>query len=241
MRVSFLCPYRCSHVGVYPLCTRFLILVRLIAIIAFFVWRIKHKNHDGVWLWVMSMVADVWFGFSWLLNQLPKLNLIKRVPDVAAIREQYDNSTSTESKLPRIDVFVTTVDRVDEPILYTVNSILSILATDYPVEKYACCLSDDGGSLIHYEAMFEVAKIAELWVPFCQKHRIEPRAPENYFGVKRQPYMGTMHEEYMSDHRRVRREYEEFKVRIESIFTTIHKRSEAYHSKNGKEDGLKGT
>jgi mixed-linked glucan synthase len=108
-----------------------LILLRLIAIIAFFIWRIKHKNHDGVWLWKMSMAGDVWFGFSWLLNQLPKLNPIKRVPDLAAIREQYGSSTSTESKLPGIDVFVTTVDPVDEPILYTVNSILSILATDY--------------------------------------------------------------------------------------------------------------
>ncbi|KAK3125327.1 hypothetical protein QOZ80_7BG0603390 [Eleusine coracana subsp. coracana] len=215
---------------------RFLILVRLIAIVAFFTWRIKHKNQDGVWLWYMSMVGDVWFGFSWLLNQLPKLNPIKRVPDLTAIRDQYDSS-----KLPGIDVFVTTVDPVDEPILYTVNSILSILATDYPVEKYACYLSDDGGSLIHYEAMFEVAKFAELWVPFCRKHRIEPRAPENYFGVKRRPYIGTMQEEFKSDHRRVRREYEEFKVRIESLFTTIHQRSEVYNSKNGKEHGMKGT
>jgi mixed-linked glucan synthase len=131
----------------------------------------------------MSMAGDVWFGFSWLLNLLPKLNPIKRVPDLTTIKEQYNfASTSTESKLPGIDVFVTTVDPVDEPILYTVNSILSILATDYPVQKYACYLSDDGGSLIHYEAMFEVAKFAELWVSFCRKHRTEPRAPESYFG-----------------------------------------------------------
>jgi mixed-linked glucan synthase len=190
----------------------------------------------------MSMAGDVWFGFSWLLNLLPKLNPIKRVPDLTTIKEQYDfASTSTESKLPGIDVFVTTVDPVDEPILYTVNSILSILATDYPVQKYACYLSDDGGSLIHYEAMFEVAKFAELWVSFCRKHRTEPRAPESYFGVKRQPYMGTMQEEFMGDHRRVRREYEEFKVRIESLFTTIHKRSESYNWKNGKEDGIEAT
>ncbi|XP_062189873.1 putative mixed-linked glucan synthase 1 [Phragmites australis] len=215
---------------------RFLILLRLIAIIAFFVWRIKHKNHDGVWLWFMSMVGDVWFGFSWLLNQLPKLNPIKHVPDLAAIRDHYDSS-----KLPGIDVFVTTVDPVDEPILYTVNSILSILATDYPVDKYACYLSDDGGTLIHYEAMFEVANFAKLWVPFCRKHSVEPRAPENYFGVKRQSYIGSMQEEFMSDHRRVRREYEEFKVRIDSLFTTIHQRSEAYNSKNTEKDGVKAT
>ncbi|XP_062187710.1 mixed-linked glucan synthase 4-like [Phragmites australis] len=220
---------------------RFLILLRLIAIIAFFIWRIKHKNQDGVWLWVMSMAGDVWFGFSWVLNQLPKLNPVKRVPDLTAIRDQYDSSTSSESKLPGIDVFVTTVDPVDEPILYTVNSILSILAADYPVEKYACYLSDDGGTLIHYEAMLEVAKFATLWIPFCRKHSIEPRAPENYFEVKRRPYMGSMQEEFMSDHRRVRREYEEFKVRIDSLFNTIQQRSEAYTGKNTEENGVKAT
>ncbi|KAJ1276967.1 hypothetical protein BS78_05G257600 [Paspalum vaginatum] len=219
---------------------RLLILLRLIAIVSFFIWRIRRRNHDGVWLWAMSMVGDVWFGFSWVLNQFPKLNPIKRVPDLTAIRDQYE-STSGECRLPGIDVFVTTVDPVDEPILYTVNSILSILATDYPVEKHACYLSDDGGTLVHYEAMFEVASFAKLWVPFCRKHSVEPRAPESYFGVKRRVYTGSMQEELMSDHRRVRREYEEFKVRIDSLFNTIYQRSEAYNRKNTKEDGVKAT
>ncbi|CAD6255029.1 unnamed protein product [Miscanthus lutarioriparius] len=217
---------------------RFVILLRLIAIIAFFIWRIRNRNHDGVWLWATSMVGDVWFGFSWVLNQLPKLNPIKRVPDLAAIRDQHEHSTSGESNsnLPGIDVFITTVDPVDEPILYTVNSFLSILATDYPVEKYACYLSDDGGTLVHYEAMLEVASFAKLWAPFCRKHGVEPRAPESYFGVKRQPYTGSMQEEFASDHRRVRREYEEFKVRIDSLFSTIYQRSEAYNRKHAKDD-----
>ena len=169
-----------------------MILLRLIAIIALFIWRTRNRNRDGVWLWATSMVGDVWFGFSWVLNQLPKLNPIKRVPDLAAIRDQHESSTSGESNLPGIDVFLATVDPVDEPVLYTVNSVLSILATDYPVEKYACYLSDDGGTLVHYEAMLEVASFAKLWIPFCRKHGVEPRAPESYFGVKRQPYTGSM-------------------------------------------------
>jgi hypothetical protein len=53
--------------------------------------------------------------------------------------------------------------------------------------------------------------------------------------------MGSMQEEFMSDHRRVRREYEEFKVRIDSLFNTIYQRSEAYNRKNTKEDGVKAT
>jgi hypothetical protein len=48
-----------------------------------------------------------------------------------------------------------------------------------------------------------------------------------------------MQEEFTSDHRRVRREYEEFKVRIDSLFSTIYQRSEAYNRKHAKdEDGV---
>ncbi|VAH29135.1 unnamed protein product [Triticum turgidum subsp. durum] len=216
-------------------CTRFMILVRLVAIVAFFAWRVKHKNHDGVWLWATSMVADVWFGFSWLLNQLPKLNPVKRVPDLAALADH-----SGDANLPGIDIFVTTVDPVDEPLLYTVNTILSILATDYPVDKYACYLSDDGGTLVHYEAMIEVANFAVLWVPFCRKYCVEPRSPENYFGMKTQQYAGSMAGEFMRDHRRVRREYDEFKVRVDSLSTTIRQRSDAYNSSK-KGDGVRAT
>lgn len=226
---------------VCPFSARFVILVRLVAIVAFFIWRIRNRNRDGVWLWAMSMVGDVWFGFSWVLNQLPKLNPIKRVPDLAAIRDQYEQPSASggesNNKLPGIDVFLTTVDPVDEPILYTVNSVLSILATDYPVDKYACYLSDDGGALVHYEAMLEVASFARLWAPFCRKHSVEPRAPESYFGAKRrQPYTGSVQGEFTSDHRRMRREYEEFKVRIDSLFSTVCQRSQAYNRKHAKDD-----
>nr|AZJ17156.1 cellulose synthase-like CslF4 [Avena sativa] len=217
---------------------RFVILVRLIAVVAFFAWRVKHRNHDGVWLWATSMVADTWFGFSWILNQLPKLNPVKRVPDLAALADQHGGSSGEAANLPGIDVFVTTVDPVDEPILYTVNTILSILATDYPVDKYACYLSDDGGTLVHYEAMVEVASFAVLWVPFCRKHCVEPRSPENYFGMKTQPYVGSMAGEFVRDHRRVRREYEEFKLSIGSLASTIRQRSDAYNTSSGKGDGV---
>uniref|UniRef100_A0A0E0I264 Uncharacterized protein n=1 Tax=Oryza nivara TaxID=4536 RepID=A0A0E0I264_ORYNI len=145
----------------------------------------------------MSMAGDVWFGFSWVLNQLPKLSPIKRFPDLAALADRHSD------ELPGVDVFVTTVDPVDEPILYTVNTILSILAADYP-----------------------------LWVPFYRKHCVEPRAPESYFAMKTQAYRGGVAGELMSDRRRVRREYEEFKVRIDSLFSTIRKRSDAYNAKH---------
>jgi hypothetical protein len=52
---------------------RLLILLRLVALGFFLTWRIRHPNRDAMWLWGMSTVCELWFAFSWILDQLPKL------------------------------------------------------------------------------------------------------------------------------------------------------------------------
>jgi 1,4-beta-D-xylan synthase len=140
-----------------------------------------------------------------------------------------------------LDVFINTVDPVDEPMLYTMNSILSILATDYPAEKYSTYFSDDGGSLVHYEGLLETAKFAALWVPFCRKHCVEPRAPESYFGRNVCPYIGNAPRDFLDDHRRIRAEYAEFKARLDGLSTVIEQRSVVRNSANTKEGHVNAT
>ncbi|KAL8150524.1 LOW QUALITY PROTEIN: hypothetical protein V2J09_020332 [Rumex salicifolius] len=53
---------------------RILILIRLIVLCLFLMWRVKNPNHDADWLWLMSVICELWFAFSWVLDQLPKLN-----------------------------------------------------------------------------------------------------------------------------------------------------------------------
>ncbi|KAK3121089.1 hypothetical protein QOZ80_8BG0645880 [Eleusine coracana subsp. coracana] len=218
---------------------RVLIFVRLIAFTLFVIWRISHKNPDAMWLWVTSIAGEFWFGFSWLLDQLPKLNPINRVPDLVVLRQRFDRADGT-SLLPGLDIFVTTADPFKEPILSTANSILSILAADYPVEKNTCYLSDDSGMLLTYEAMAEAAKFATVWVPFCRKHGIEPRGPESYFELKSHPYMGRAQEDFVNDRRRVRKEYDEFKARINGLEHEIKQRSDGYNA-NTKDGEPKAT
>ncbi|KAL6896796.1 hypothetical protein ACP4OV_007368 [Aristida adscensionis] len=212
---------------------RFLIFTRLIAVILFFVWRLENNISDVKWLWALSVTGDVWFGFSWLLNQLPRFSPMKSIPNLTALKQRYDLPDGSSS-LPGIDVFVTTANPVDEPILYTMNSILSILATDYPLEKFTCYLSDDAGALIHYEALVETSKFAALWVPFCRKHSVEPRAPESYFELKAQSNNSSTPEDFLYDHRVVRKEYDDFKVRIDMLFDTVRQRSDAYNALNSE-------
>lgn len=85
------------------------------------------------------------------------------------------------SELADIDIFVSTVDPLKEPPLITANTVLSILAVDYPVGKFSCYVSDDGAAMLTFEALSETSEFARKWVPFCKKFSIEPRAPEWYF------------------------------------------------------------
>lgn len=83
-----------------------------------------------------------------------------------------------------MDFFVSTVDPLKEPPLITANTVLSILAVDYPVDKVSCYVSDDGAAMLTFESLVETADFARKWVPFCKKFSIEPRAPEFYFSQK---------------------------------------------------------
>jgi cellulose synthase A len=88
------------------------------------------------------------------------------------------------SQLCPVDIYVSTVDPLKEPPLVTANTVLSILAVDYPVDKVSCYVSDDGAAMLTFEALSETSEFAKKWVPFCKKFSIEPRAPEFYFAQK---------------------------------------------------------
>jgi hypothetical protein len=88
------------------------------------------------------------------------------------------------SQLAHVDIYVSTVDPTKEPPLVTANVILSILGVDYPVDKVSCYLSDDGASMLTFDALSETSEFSRKWVPFCKKFNIEPRAPEMYFAQK---------------------------------------------------------
>lgn len=83
--------------------------------------------------------------------------------------------------LPRIDLLVTTTDPMLEPPITTANTVLSLMAADYPADKLACYVSDDGGSPLTLYSLTEASKFASLWIPFCKKYHVQVRAPMLYF------------------------------------------------------------
>ncbi|XP_004229303.1 cellulose synthase-like protein D4 [Solanum lycopersicum] len=222
-----------SHSLISPY--RLLIFIRLVLLVFFLAWRIQHPNPEAMWLYVMSIICEIWFAFSWLVDQMPRMSPVNRSTDLVVLREKFEMPSPSNplgrSDLPAVDIFVSTADPEKEPPLVTANTVLSILAADYPVEKLTCYVSDDGGTLLTFEAMAEATSFADLWVPFCRKHAIEPRNPEAYFLLKGDPTKNKKRGDFVKDRRRVKREYDEFKVRMNSLQDSIRRRSDAFNAR----------
>lgn len=86
-----------------------------------------------------------------------------------------------ENDLPGVDIFVCTADPTIEPPIMVVNTVLSVMAYDYPPEKLSVYLSDDAGSDLTFYALLEASNFAKHWIPYCKKFKVEPRSPEVHF------------------------------------------------------------
>lgn len=96
------------------------------------------------------------------------------------------------------------MDPAKEPPLITANTVLSILAVDYPIDKVACYVSDDGAAMLTFEALSETSEFARKWVPFCKKFGIEPRAPEWYFSQKIEYLSSKVHPAFVRQRRKMK-------------------------------------
>ncbi|KAM0053754.1 putative cellulose synthase (UDP-forming) [Helianthus debilis subsp. tardiflorus] len=219
--MSRVVPISSSHLIPY----RIVIILRLIILGFFLQYRVTHPVNDAYPLWLVSVICEVWFALSWLLDQFPKWSPVERQTYLDRLTLRYDRD-GEPSQLAPIDVFVSTVDPLKEPPLITANTVLSILSVEYPVDKVSCYVSDDGSAMLTFESLSETAEFARKWVPFCKKHSIEPRAPEFYFAQKIDYLKDKIQPSFVKERRAMKREYEEFKVRINALVAKAQKTPE---------------
>lgn len=201
---------------------RMVIFLRLIILGIFLYYRIKNPVHNAIALWLISVICEIWFAISWIFDQFPKWLPVNRETYLDRLSLRYERE-GEPSQLAAVDIFVSTVDPLKEPPLVTANTVLSILAVDYPVDKVSCYVSDDGAAMLTFEALSETSEFARKWVPFCKKYNIEPRAPEWYFAQKIDYLKDKVQPSFVKDRRAMKREYEEFKIRINGLVAKAQK------------------
>uniref|UniRef100_A0A453ANF3 cellulose synthase (UDP-forming) n=1 Tax=Aegilops tauschii subsp. strangulata TaxID=200361 RepID=A0A453ANF3_AEGTS len=195
---------------------RMVIVLRLVVLSIFLHYRLTNPVRNAYPLWLLSVICEIWFALSWILDQFPKWFPINRETYLDRLALRYDRE-GEPSQLAAVDIFVSTVDPLKEPPIVTANTVLSILAVDYPVDKVSCYVSDDGASMLTFDALAETSEFARKWVPFVKKYDIEPRAPEFYFCQKIDYLKDKVQPSFVKDRRAMKREYEEFKIRINAL------------------------
>ncbi|EPS66858.1 cellulose synthase, partial [Genlisea aurea] len=199
---------------------RIVIIMRLVILVVFLSYRITNPVDGAFALWLTSVICEIWFALSWILDQFPKWTPINRATFTDRLSARYE-----ASDLAAVDFFVSTVDPMKEPPLITANTVLSILAVDYPVDKVSCYVSDDGAAMLTFESLVETADFARKWVPFCKKFAIEPRAPEFYFSQKIDYLKDKIQPSFVKERRAMKRDYEGYKVRINALVAKAQKKT----------------
>lgn len=65
--------------------------------------------------------------------------------------------------------------------MMVINTVLSVMAFDYPTQNLSVYLSDDAASDLTFYALMEASQFSKHWIPYCKKFNVEPRSPAAYF------------------------------------------------------------
>ncbi|CAI8592789.1 unnamed protein product [Vicia faba] len=183
-----------------------LILLLLFSLLSFRLFSIINNTFTIPWLLAFS--CESWFTFTWIV--------ILNAKWCPAVTKTHPNRLLQQvQELPRVDLFVTTADHVLEPPIITFNTVLSLLALDYPANKLACYVSDDACSVFTFYGLVEAAKFAKFWVPFCKKYNIQVRAPFRYFSQVTKSEEGSS--EFKQEWLQMKDMYDNLSRRVEDV------------------------
>ncbi|XP_050246399.1 cellulose synthase-like protein E1 isoform X2 [Quercus robur] len=180
-----------------------------VGICLIWIYRVSHiprKGEDGRWGWIGLLGAEFWFGLYWVLTQAHRWNQVYRCTFKDRLSQRH------EKELPKVDIFVCTADPVIEPPVMVINTVLSVMAYDYPQEKLSVYLSDDGGSDLTFYALLEASHFAKHWLPYCKKFKVEPRSPAEYFNSSDDPLDANQSKELVF----IKKLYDEMENRIKN-------------------------
>ncbi|PKU69697.1 Cellulose synthase-like protein E6 [Dendrobium catenatum] len=172
-------------------------------------YRVSHMpvaGEKGRWAWMAMFATELWFGFYWFITFSVRWNPTYRYTFKDRLSHRY------EDKLPGVDVFICTADPIIEPPIIAINTVLSVLAYDYPPEKLSVYLSDDGGSIFTFYALLEASQFAKSWVPFCRKFNVQHMSPAIFFSKS----SISVHDSRFSEWTTMKKLYKDMECRIDA-------------------------
>lgn len=158
--------------------------------------------------WALITLGELCFIVKWFFGQGTRWRPVDR--DVFP-----ENITCPDSELPPIDVMVFTANPKKEPIVDVMNTVISAMALDYPTDKLAVYLSDDGGCPLTLYAMEEACSFAKLWLPFCRKYGIKTRCPKAFFSPLGEDDRVLKSDDFVSEMKEMKSKYEEFQQNVD--------------------------
>ncbi|THG20882.1 hypothetical protein TEA_003106 [Camellia sinensis var. sinensis] len=185
------------------------ILFHSVATLALLYYRISHLflGDVPVLSWTLVTISELIFTFAWFLVQAFRWRPVSRAV--------YPEKLPGNSELPGVDVFICTADPKKEPTVEVMNTVLSAMGLDYPAEKLAVYLSDDGGSKVTRNAMKEACEFARIWIPFCRKYGIKSRCPLAYFSSFGDEERALRSDQFRAEEGEIKSTYELFKKNVE--------------------------
>ncbi|CAA2989595.1 cellulose synthase A catalytic subunit 7 [UDP-forming] [Olea europaea subsp. europaea] len=96
---------------------------------------ILNPVHDALGLWLTSVICEIWFAFSWILDQFPKWFPIERETYLDRLSLRYEREGEPNMLAP-VDIFVSTVDPM-KASRYSKHCALNI-GHGYLVDKISC-------------------------------------------------------------------------------------------------------
>ncbi|KAL3851125.1 hypothetical protein ACJIZ3_013007 [Penstemon smallii] len=173
-----------------------------------FIWVYRATDDENGKLGIFA--AEVWFGLYWILTRSLRWNRVYRntFKDKLSIRFEND--------LPGVDIFVCTADPELEPPMMVINTVLSVMAYDYPPQNLSVYLSDDAASDLTFYALLEASYFAKHWIPFCKRFKVQPPSPEAFFRSESHKLEACQHEYVAS----IKKLYQDMENRIELAKTS---------------------
>ncbi|KVI06993.1 Cellulose synthase [Cynara cardunculus var. scolymus] len=114
-------------------------LFHLTAVLAILYYRFINLIYGDVPTlpWGFVTLSELIISFIWFLTQAFRWRPVVRTVSL--------HNLPDDDELPSVDVFICTADPSKEPTVEVMNTVLSAMGLDYPSDKVAVYLSDDGG------------------------------------------------------------------------------------------------